>query len=98
MKSELINVIDDFTFLAYLLNSARHGFLKCVYVASRLKCKKEEALFLKKIADTLSNMRVYSKHCKNVDVTFCSGGGLKNFSPPDVIIPLLVLWVVLKLQ
>ncbi|XP_046675120.1 uncharacterized protein LOC124363893 [Homalodisca vitripennis] len=54
---------------------ARHGFLKCVYVASRLKCKKEEALFIKKIADTLSNMRVYSKHCRNVDVAFCTGEG-----------------------
>ncbi|XP_054265742.1 uncharacterized protein LOC128988462 [Macrosteles quadrilineatus] len=51
---------------------ARHGFLKCVYVASRLKCRKEEALFIKKIADTLSNMRVYSKHCRNIDVSYCS--------------------------
>ncbi|XP_039275504.1 uncharacterized protein LOC111044446 [Nilaparvata lugens] len=31
---------------------AKHGFLKCVYVSARLKCRKEEALFIQKIADT----------------------------------------------
>uniref|UniRef100_A0A1B6DVX2 DUF19 domain-containing protein n=1 Tax=Clastoptera arizonana TaxID=38151 RepID=A0A1B6DVX2_9HEMI len=51
---------------------AKHGFLKCVYVASRLKCRKEEALFINKIADTLSNMRVYSLHCDSIGVELCS--------------------------
>ncbi|XP_054267023.1 uncharacterized protein LOC128989177 [Macrosteles quadrilineatus] len=67
---------------------ARHGFLKCVYVAARLKCKKEEALFIKKIADTLSNMRVYSKHCRNVDVAFCGSADRPLLSA----LPLLLLW------
>ncbi|XP_046675121.1 uncharacterized protein LOC124363894 [Homalodisca vitripennis] len=74
---------------------ARHGFLKCVYVTSRLKCKKEEALFIKKIADTLSNMRVYSKHCRNVDVAFCSGDGttLKWHFPSTSLVMLLLIFI-----
>ncbi|XP_069688946.1 uncharacterized protein [Periplaneta americana] len=57
---------------------AKHGFLRCVYAASRYKCRKEEALFLKKIAETLSDMRVYSPHCKNVDMQLCSGGNVHH--------------------
>lgn len=53
---------------------AKHGFLRCVYAVSRYKCRKEEALFLKKIAETLSDSRVYAPHCKNVDTQLCSHG------------------------
>lgn len=60
--------------------SARHGFINCVLVTTRLKCRKEETLFITRIADTLSNMRVYSPHCKSINVTLCSSAQpvLKN--------------------
>lgn len=59
---------------------ARHGFINCVLVTTRLKCRKEETLFITRIADTLSNMRVYSPHCKSINVTLCSSAQpvLKN--------------------
>ncbi|XP_075210982.1 uncharacterized protein LOC142318296 [Lycorma delicatula] len=55
---------------------AKHGFERCVFVAARLKCLKEEALFIKKIAETLSSMRVYSPYCKSVDIAVCSGAAV----------------------
>ncbi|XP_065207234.1 uncharacterized protein LOC135836368 [Planococcus citri] len=51
---------------------ARHGFINCVLVTTRLKCRKEETLFITRIADTLSNTRVYGPHCKSINVTLCS--------------------------
>uniref|UniRef100_A0A8D8Q9A5 Uncharacterized protein n=2 Tax=Cacopsylla melanoneura TaxID=428564 RepID=A0A8D8Q9A5_9HEMI len=51
---------------------AKHGFLKCIYVASRLKCHKEEAIFIQRIADTLSSTRVYLPHCEQVGTDICS--------------------------
>lgn len=74
---------------------AKHGFLRCVYVASRLKCRKEEALFIKKIADTLSNMRVYSPHCRNVDVKFCSSSTGMSNSLVSLMPSVLLLWTYL---
>ncbi|XP_063243025.1 uncharacterized protein LOC134542579 [Bacillus rossius redtenbacheri] len=58
---------------------AKHGFLRCVYTVSRLKCRQEEALFLNKIADTLSNMRVYTPLCRSVDVALC--GARRQLAP-----------------
>ncbi|XP_066904787.1 uncharacterized protein [Halyomorpha halys] len=52
---------------------AKHGFLKCVYYASWLKCRKEEAIFIRKIADTLASIRVYTPRCKSINVAICSG-------------------------
>jgi hypothetical protein len=67
-----------FTVTSFLYFSAKHGFLRCVYAASRYKCRKEEALFLKKIAETLSDTRVYSPHCSNVDTQLCSHGTIQK--------------------
>jgi hypothetical protein len=72
------------TVTSSLYFSAKHGFLRCVYAASRYKCRKEEALFLKKIAETLSDTRVYSPHCNNVDTQLCSHGTIQR-APPLVM-------------
>jgi hypothetical protein len=69
--------------------SAKHGFLRCVYAASRYKCRKEEALFLKKIAETLSNIRVYAQHCKNVDTQLCSHGSTHRASTSFIVMTML---------
>lgn len=61
----------EFSVSAFV-HSARYGYINCILVTTRLKCRKEETLFITRIADTLSNMRVYSPHCKNINVTMCS--------------------------
>ncbi|KAI5713154.1 hypothetical protein M8J76_011387 [Diaphorina citri] len=67
---------------------AKHGFLKCIYVASRLKCHKEEAIFIQRIADTLSSTRVYLPHCEQVGTDVCSHG---NDVTHSHLVTLLVL-------
>nr|CAD7458773.1 unnamed protein product [Timema tahoe] len=69
---------------------AKHGFLKCVYTASRLKCRQEEALFLNKIAETLSNMRVYSPMCTHIEIQLC-GSSHGSCSGPLILAAILVL-------
>lgn len=66
--------------LYFFVPSARHGFINCVLVTTHLKCRKEETLFITRIADMLSNMRVYSPDCKSINVTLCSSAQpvLKN--------------------
>lgn len=54
---------------------AKHGFLRCAYEVSHLKCSKEAALFLKRIAETLSNIRVHYAECQGINVDICSGSG-----------------------
>nr|CAD7456700.1 unnamed protein product [Timema tahoe] len=39
--------------------SASYKFLNCVYAAGTQKCSKEGALFLRRMAVTLSNVKVY---------------------------------------
>ena len=69
--------------------SAKHGFLRCVYAASRYKCRKEEALFLKKIAETLSDTRVYAPHCKNVNTQLCSHGSTQRAATSFIVMTML---------
>lgn len=69
--------------------SAKHGFLRCVYAASRYKCLKEEALFVKKIAETLSDTQVYSPYCKNVDTQLCSHGSTHKATTSFVVMTML---------
>ncbi|PSN42457.1 hypothetical protein C0J52_18917, partial [Blattella germanica] len=84
---------EQFTVL-FLFYSAKHGFLRCVYAASRYKCRKEEALFLKKIAETLSDMRVYSPLCKKVDLHLCSSSVMQT----PVVMSLLLTLVLLLIR
>jgi hypothetical protein len=69
--------------------SAKHGFLRCVYAASRYKCRKEEALFVKKIAETLSDTRVYGPHCKNVDTQLCSHSSTQRAATSFIVMTML---------
>ncbi|XP_046988700.1 uncharacterized protein LOC124594375 [Schistocerca americana] len=51
---------------------AKHGFLVCVYVASRARCRRSEAMFLQRIGETLSSLQVYSPLCRQLGVAVCS--------------------------
>lgn len=76
---------------------AKHGFLKCIYVASRLKCLKEEAIFIQRIADTLSSTRVYLPHCEQVGTEICSSApGYRGLSWVNLVLGTSILWRVCR--
>ncbi|XP_037773114.1 uncharacterized protein LOC119568682 [Penaeus monodon] len=52
----------------------RAGFLSCVYGISYLKCGKSEAIFLKKVTETLSYSDVHQEKCRKVSLRTCSSG------------------------
>ncbi|XP_042890521.1 uncharacterized protein LOC122265333 [Penaeus japonicus] len=52
----------------------RAGFLSCVYGISYFKCGKNEAMFLKKVTETLSYSDVHQERCRNVSLRTCSSG------------------------
>lgn len=52
--------------------SAKHGFLNCVYTASKIKCGIEEAIFIRKIADTLSENKFVSLACRHIEMEHCN--------------------------
>ncbi|KAJ9595434.1 hypothetical protein L9F63_013345, partial [Diploptera punctata] len=43
---------------------ANHAFLDCVYEVGVQKCTSEAAVFLRRIAGILANVRVYDAACK----------------------------------
>ena len=53
--------------------SAKHGFLKCVHGSAKHKCGSTSATFLRRVAETLSSVRVESTVCRLVNYTTCSG-------------------------
>lgn len=57
-----------------LSHSIRAGFLSCVYGISYLKCGKSEAIFLKKVTETLSYSDVHQEKCRKVSLRTCSSG------------------------
>jgi hypothetical protein len=56
-------------------SSANHAFLDCVYEVGLKKCEEEDAVFLRRIAGILANVRVYDATCKTKGATpeRCSG-------------------------
>ncbi|KAL1115820.1 hypothetical protein AAG570_006110 [Ranatra chinensis] len=76
---------------------AKHGFLRCVYLAGWLKCRKEEAIFISRMADTLSNIRVYSTRCASLDTNICTNSA-KNTDPVSmpVVLSILIIWYILS--
>ncbi|XP_014271844.1 uncharacterized protein [Halyomorpha halys] len=75
---------------------AKHGFLKCVYYASWLKCRKEEAIFIRKIADTLASIRVYTPRCKTVNMEICSRSSSLNHQNSNIFgLAMLIMFLVL---
>lgn len=52
--------------------SAKHGFLNCVYTTSKIKCGVEEAVFIKNIADTLSENKLVSSVCRHIKLGHCN--------------------------
>ncbi|XP_060880938.1 uncharacterized protein LOC132952621 [Metopolophium dirhodum] len=51
---------------------AKHGFLNCVYTTSKIKCGIEEAIFIRKIADTLSENKFVSSACRHIELGHCN--------------------------
>ncbi|XP_068083748.1 uncharacterized protein [Anabrus simplex] len=72
---------------------AKHGFVRCIYVASRLKCRKEEALFLNRIAETLSNIRVYAPLCRDIDTVLCGSSRHWASATASLLVAILVFLV-----
>ncbi|KAE9533136.1 hypothetical protein AGLY_009564 [Aphis glycines] len=52
--------------------SAKHGFLNCVYTTSKIKCGREEATFIRKIAETLSENKFVSSACQHIEMRHCN--------------------------
>lgn len=53
--------------------SEKHGFLNCVFTTSKIKCGLEEAIFIKKIADTLlENRSLKSSVCQQITIGHCN--------------------------
>ncbi|XP_034246785.1 uncharacterized protein LOC117648385 [Thrips palmi] len=51
---------------------AKHGFLRCVFGSAKHKCGSNSATFLRKVAETLSSVRVEAAVCRYVNHTACS--------------------------
>ncbi|KDR12075.1 uncharacterized protein LOC110836537 [Zootermopsis nevadensis] len=49
---------------AFDICCANHAFLDCVFEVGQKKCKYEAAVFLRRIAGILANVRVYDAACK----------------------------------
>jgi hypothetical protein len=49
--------------------SANHAFLDCVYEEGKKKCQEEAAIFLRRIAGILANVRVHEATCKTKGAT-----------------------------
>ncbi|KAK7861724.1 hypothetical protein R5R35_014582 [Gryllus longicercus] len=73
---------------------AKYGFLRCVYVASLHICRKEEAIFLNRIAETLSAIRVYTPICRDVDYQVCGAAPPPGaLAAPPLLLQLLAVAV-----
>ncbi|VVC45402.1 Hypothetical protein CINCED_3A006277 [Cinara cedri] len=71
---------------------AKHGFLKCVYNTTNTKCGQEQAIFLKKIADTLAENKL-SAVCRNIKLKHCNMAQQTVYSICTIILNLfLVVW------
>ena len=93
VAKKLINMVFAF-FLHFACCSAKHGFVNCVQVTTRLKCRKEETIFITRIADTLSNTRVFSPHCKNINVTLCSSAERRQCLRTPILLMVLATTIV----
>lgn len=65
--------IIDYNDLIFLICfSAKHGFLNCVFNKSKIKCGVEEAIFIKKIAATLSENKLVISTCRYIKLGHCN--------------------------
>lgn len=54
---------------------AKHGFLRCVYYSAQFKCRKDGALFLMKVAQTLTDVQVKEDACRQIKFDeMCTAG------------------------
>jgi hypothetical protein len=70
-------------------SSANHAFLDCVYEAGKKKCQEDDAIFLRRIAGILANVRVYDATCKTKGATpdRCSAADWH----PKIIVTFIIL-------
>ncbi|XP_025204098.1 uncharacterized protein LOC112600954 [Melanaphis sacchari] len=72
---------------------AKHGFLNCVYTTSKMKCGMEEANFLRKIADTLSENKFVSSACQHIKLGHCNTAQQTAYSVFTIIFHIfIVIW------
>ncbi|XP_046638845.1 uncharacterized protein LOC124320199 isoform X1 [Daphnia pulicaria] len=71
---------------------AKHGFLRCVYYAAQFKCRKEEALFLMRVAQTLTESQVHENACKKIkfDEVCASDSSVPTVS--SMLLTLVAIW------
>lgn len=73
--------------------SAKHGFLNCVYTTSKNKCGIEEAIFIKKIADTLSENKLVSSMCRHIKLRHCNEAQQTAYSMFTIILNVfIIIW------
>lgn len=73
--------------------SAKHGFLNCVYTTSKIKCGIEEAIFIRKIADTLSENKFVSLACRHIEMGHCNIAQQTAYSVFTIMFNLfIVIW------
>lgn len=64
-----------------------------MYTTSKMKCGIEEAIFIKKIADTLSENKLVSSMCRHIKLTHCNTAKQIAFNVFTTILNLvLVIW------
>lgn len=73
--------------------SAKHGFLNCVFTTSKIKCGIEEAIFIRKIADTLSENKFVSSACRHIELGYCNIAQQTAYSVFTIIFNIfIVIW------
>lgn len=76
--------------------SAKHGFINCVYSTSKLKCGQEEAIFIKRIAETLASDKLVSSACKHIKMDQCKNTASQTACSILFTITLNVLLIVIR--
>lgn len=65
--------------LFIFLNSARYAYENCVGNSARAKCRKESAIFTRRLVELLSSERQF-KNCAKIEDSLCSSGNrIENF-------------------
>ena len=71
--------------------SAKHGFLNCVYTTSKIKCGIKEAIFIRKIAETLSENKFVSSACQHIEMGYCNTAQQITYSVFTIMINIFIV-------
>lgn len=65
-----------------------------MYTTSKIKCGVEEAIFIKKIADTLAEDKLVSSVCRHIKIGHCNAAQQTSYSVFIITLNiLLILWL-----